>query len=367
MIRKLVILVNLLFFSMTVPAQSLKESIGRYCLIGTAVNQAQSGGFDSRATDVIRKHFNSIVAENCMKSEVIQPAEGIFMFKEADTFMKYAEDNHLTAIGHCLIWHSQAPKWFFTATHSDGPASREEMIERIKTHVATVVGRYRGRVHGWDVVNEAIDDNGEFRQSPFYKIVGPEYIDIAFKAAHEADPDAELYYNDYSMSNPKRRAGVCQLIRHLKSIGCRIDAVGMQSHNGMDYPNLKEYETSIDSFAACGVKVMMTELDLNALPSPEKFSGAGVEQNFEYQKKLNPYANGLPADKAQQIEQRYLDFFKIYYRHRSQISRITLWGIFDHDSWLNNWPVKGRTNFPLLFDRNFQEKPIVKDIINLYK
>ena len=281
--RKLVILVNLLFFSMTVPAQqTLQESMGRYCLIGAAVNQAQSGGFDPHATAVLRKHFNSIVAENCMKSENMQPAEGFFTFKEGDTFIKYAEENKLTPIGHCLLWHSQAPKWFFTSTHGTGAASRKEMIERIKAHIATVVGHYRGKIHGWDVVNEAIDDNGEFRKSPFYTIVGPEFIDIAFKAAHEADPNAELYYNDYSMSNPKRREAVCRLVRHLKSIGCRIDAVGMQSHNGMDYPDLKEYETSIDSFAACGVKVMMTELDLNALPNPKEFSGAAIEQNFAY-------------------------------------------------------------------------------------
>jgi endo-1,4-beta-xylanase len=191
--------------------------------------------------------------------------------------------------------------------------------------------------------------------------------EIAFRAAHEADPGAELYYNDYSLSNPAKRDAVCRLVRRLKSKGVRIDAVGMQSHNGLDYPDLSAYEASIDSFAACGVKVMVTELDLNVLPSPKGFSGARIEQDFEYHKRLNPYPEALPDSIYRKFEQRYLELFSIYRRHRHQMSRITLWGISDRDSWLNDFPVHGRTNYPLFFDRNYAEKPVVSKIIELWE
>lgn len=348
-----------------ISAQGLKDAMGKYCLIGTALNQWQSDAQDDQATAVVREHFNAAVPENCMKSEVLQPAEGMFDFRLADKFMTYCEQNGLTPTGHCLVWHSQAPRWFFINDYGQ-PVSREELIKRIQQHISTVVGRYRGRIKGWDVVNEAFEDDGSYRKSPFYNIIGEEFIEIAFRAAHEADPNAELYYNDYSMAKPGKREAVCRLVRQLKAKGLRIDAVGMQSHNGMDYPDLTDYEKTIDALAATGVKVMMTELDLNVLPSPESFGGAAVEQNFEYQQKLNPYADGLPAEVERQWENRYMDLFRIYFKHRDQISRITLWGVADHNSWLNNWPIKGRTNYPLLFDRQYKAKPVVQQIIKLY-
>jgi len=343
-------------------AQGLKDAMGKYCLVGSALNQWQSEGQDEAATAIVDQHFNCAVAENCMKSEVLQPAEGVFDFRAADKFVDYCEQHHLKALGHCLVWHSQAPVWMF----SDNP-SREKLIKRITSHIKTVVGRYRGRIHGWDVVNEAIEDDGSFRRSPLYNIIGEDFIEIAFRAAHEADPDAELYYNDYSMSKSGKRDAVCRLVKKLKGKGLRIDAVGMQSHQGMDYPDLNDYEQSMDAFAAQGVKVMITELDLNVLPNPQDFGGAGVEQNFEYQERMNPYAKGLPEQKAKEIGKRYMEFFKLYYKHRDQISRINFWGVSDAGSWLNNWPIKGRTNFPLAFDRQYKPKPMVDEIIKLYK
>lgn len=344
----------------------LKDAMGKDCLIGVAINQNQSAGVDPHATAIIDKHFNSIVAENCMKSESIQPREGFFTFMAADQFVRFGEQHHQKIIGHCLVWHSQAPSWFFT-DNSGKQVSREVLIERMRKHITTLVSRYKGRIHGWDVVNEAIEDDGSFRRSPFYQIIGEDFIELAFKFAHEADPNAELYYNDFSMGKPGKREGVCRLIARLKAAGCRIDAVGMQSHNGMDYPNLKEYEQSIVAFSKCGVKVMMTELDLNVLPNPQGFGGAAIEQNYEYQQKFNPYTEGLPEEMKKKTTARYMDFFKIYYRHRDKISRITLWGLHDATSWLNDWPVRGRTNYPLLFDRDYQAKPVVEEIINLWK
>ena len=365
--RLLLILLVVVGGSSAACAQGLKDAVGKYCLIGTALNQWQSDGQDAAASAVVRQHFNAAVAENCMKSECLQPAEGIFDFRVADKFVGYCRQNNLKIIGHCLVWHSQAPDWMFTDGYCARPASKEVLRERIINHIRTVVGHYKGQIHGWDVVNEAIEDDGSFRKSPFYNLLGEEFIELAFRTAHEADPDAELYYNDYSMANPGKREAVCRLVKRLKEKGLRIDGVGMQSHNGMNYPDLTEYENSIDAFAACGVKVMITELDLNVLPNPQQFGGADISQNFEYQQKLNPYTAGLPKDKAKEVEQRYLELFKIYYRHRDQISRINLWGIADHNSWLNDWPVKGRTNYPLLFDRQYQPKPIVNDIIKLYQ
>ena len=173
----------------------------------------------------------------------------------------------MAVIGHTLIWHSQLAPWF--AVDEQGrDVSPEVLKQRMRDHIHTVVGRYKGRVKGWDVVNEAIEDDGSYRRNVFYRILGEEYIPLAFQYAHEADPDAELYYNDYSLANPRKREGVVRLVQKLKSRGLRIDAVGMQAHLGMEWPSVEEFEKSMLAFAATGVKVMVTELDLNALPAP---------------------------------------------------------------------------------------------------
>lgn len=344
----------------------LKDAIGKHFLIGTAVSTQMIDGSDTATIGVIRQHFNALVAGNAMKADATQPAEGLFDFRRGDIIAGFAERNGLTLTGHCLVWHSQLPAWF--AQGQDGqPPTRDEMIARMRRHILTVAGHYRGRVRGWDVVNEAFEDNGTLRHSPFSDIIGEDFIELAFRFAHEADPDAELYYNDYSLALPKKREAVCRLVRRLKAKGVRIDAVGMQSHNGLNYPNLKQYEASIDSFAACGVKVMITELDVSALPNPWDFGGADISQHFEYSAKLDPYPDGLPKAKAKEMERRYLALFDIYRRHATQISRVTLWGVGDGDSWLNDFPVKGRTNYPLLFDRDMKAKPTVDAIIKMYK
>ena len=345
-------------------AQHLRDAVGPGVLIGVALNQWQTGGGDTRATAIVREHFNCITAENVMKSGSLQPSEGRFDFRRADEVVAYAEANGQKVIGHCLVWHSQAPSWFFT--DSVGGRVRPDVLrERIQRHIATVVSRYRGRVLGWDVVNEAIEDDGSFRRSPLYNILGEEFIEVAFQAAHEADPDAELYYNDYNMSSPRKREAVCRMVRNLKQKGVRIDGVGMQSHLHLDHPDLREYEASMDSFAAAGVKVMVTELDVSVLPSPWGFNGADIAQNFEYQKAMNPYADGLPDSVATLLERRYLDLFRLYRRHRHQLSRVTFWGLTDGQSWLNGFPVRGRTDYPLLWDRDYQAKPFVSRIIGL--
>ncbi len=345
---------------------ALKDVLGKHFLIGAAVNTQLTDGTDPGSEAVVKEQYNQVVAENCMKGEKNHPEVNRFDFADGDKLVEWAQKNGKTVIGHCLVWHSQPPRWMFTDANGK-QVSREVLIGRMYNHIMTVVTHYKGKVKGWDVVNEAIEDDGSYRKSPYYNIIGPEFIELAFQFAHEADPDAELYLNDYSMAKPAKREMYVKLIRNLKAKGLRIDAIGMQSHNGYNYPDYVEYEKSIEAFAAEGVKVMLTELDINMLPNPHGFSGAEISQKFELQQKYNPYVNGLDKKAQKLFDQRYLELFKIIERHKDVISRVTFWGVNDGNSWLNGWPVAGRTNYPLLFDRNNQAKPVVKDIIKLFE
>jgi len=345
---------------------ALKDVLGKHFLIGAAVNTDLVDGKDAAAEALVKEQYNQVVAENCMKGEENHPEVNRFDFADGDKLADWAQNNGKTLIGHCLVWHSQPPKWMFTDANGK-EVSREVLIGRMYNHIMTLVTHYKGKVKGWDVVNEAIEDDGSYRQSPYYKIIGPEYIELAFQFAHEADPDVELYINDYSMAKPAKREAYVKLLRNLKAKGLRIDAIGMQSHNGYDYPDYAEYEKSMEAFAAEGVKVMLTELDINMLPNPKGFSGAEISQKFELMEKYNPYVKGLDKKAQKLFEQRYLDLFKIVERHKNVISRVTFWGVNDGYSWLNGWPVPGRTNYPLLFDRNNQAKSVVKDIEKLFE
>ena len=341
---------------------SLKEAFADKFYIGTAMNSEQITGIDSASIRVIKDQFNAIVPENIMKSEVIQPVEGEFNFSLADQFVEFGEKNNMFITGHNLIWHSQLPTWFCTDANGKN-VSPEILKQRMKTHISTLVGRYKGRVKGWDVVNEAIEDNGSWRKSKFYQILGEDYIRLAFQYAHEADPQAELYYNDYSMALPAKRDKVVKMIQDFKKQGVRIDGIGMQSHLSLNFPTIDEFEKSIIAISNTGVKVMITEMDITVLPNPVKNSGADVKLNIKYDKALNPYVNGLPDSVATALQNRYADFFRLFLKHKDKISRVTLWGVNDAQSWRNNWPVFGRTDYPLLFDRNNNPKPIVEIII----
>lgn len=351
----------------TQSSATLKSALAKHnILAGVAVNVDEVAGRTPKAQQVITDNFSSIVAENCMKQETIAPAEGVYSFEQADSFVTFGENNGMKIIGHCLVWHSQPAPWFFTDSEGN-ELTRDQLIARMTDYITTVVSRYKGRIHGWDVVNEAILDDGAFRDTPYYRIIGPDYIEIALKAAHKADPEAELYLNDFSMSKPDKRQRYVEIINELKAKGCRIDAIGMQSHNGDDYPDFDDYEKSMDAFAACGVKVMITELDLNILPRPEQFGGgANIGDDFKYRDELDPYKDGLDEKGQRLFDERYLDFFKIYERHKDQLSRITLWGVSDKTSWLNDWPVEGRTAYPLLFDRDYSPKPVLAKIVALF-
>lgn len=339
---------------------SLKEAAGDQFLIGTALNVFQSSGRDTNAVNIVKKHFNAIVAENCMKMEEVHPEEGKYTFDQADQFVKFGEDNGLIITGHCLIWHSQCPEWFFQDENGK-EVSPEVLKQRMKDHIYTVAKRYKGKLKGWDVVNEAIIEDGSYRKSKFYQILGEEFIPLAFQYAHEADPDAELYYNDYGMDNEGRRNGVVKLIRSLKEKGLRIDAVGMQGHMGMDYPKIEEFEKSMLAFAAEGVKVMITEWDMSALPTARQ--SANITDTIAFRKSLNPYTETLPDSVSQAWNARMKQFFNLFEKHADIVTRVTAWGVTDGDSWKNDFPVKGRHDYPLLFDRNYQPKAFVTELI----
>jgi len=343
--------------------KTLKEGLKGKFYIGAALNLDQITGKDVEGIQILKKHFNSIVAENCMKSIEIHPEEDRYEFTYPDQFVALGEQNNMFIIGHTLIWHSQLPQWFCIDDEGNN-VTPEILKSRMKDHISTIVNRYKGRIKGWDVVNEAIMEDGSYRNSKFYEILGEEFIPLAFQYAQEADPDAELYYNDYNEWYPAKRETVIRLIRTLKERGIRIDGIGLQGHVGMSGPSLQEYEETIIGYANEGVKVMITEFDLSILPSPRRDVGAEISTTFEYQKELNPYTEGVPEEAAANWNNRMNDFFKLFLKHSDTVSRVTMWGITDGDSWKNNFPVRGRTDYPLLFDRDHQPKPVVQMIIN---
>ena len=342
--------------------KTLKEALDGKFYIGTALNAFQINGQDENSIELVKKHFNSIVAENCMKSGQIQPEEGKFNWVLPDRFVEFGEKNNMHIVGHTLIWHSQAPRWFFVDEEGN-EVGREVLIERMKNHIYAVVGRYKGRVHGWDVLNEAIVEDGSYRKSKFYEIIGEEFVELAFQFAAEADPDAELYYNDYGMANPGRRKGVIEMVKNLQAKGIKIDGIGMQGHLNLESLNLEEFENSILAFAELGVKVMITEFDLTLLPFPTRETTADVGLRAEYEARMNPYADGFTEEILTKWNQACADIFRLFLKHQDKISRVTTWGVTDNHSWKNNWPIRGRTDYPLLFDRDYQPKPVVQTII----
>lgn len=340
---------------------TLKEVFKDKFLMGVAMNTWQVAGLDTAATNIVKKHFNSIVAENCMKCEVIHPEENRYDFTSADSLVAFGEANGMTVIGHCLIWHSQCAPWFWVDDKGKF-VTPEVLKQRMKDHIHTVVGRYKGRIHGWDVVNEAIVEDGSYRNSPFYQILGEEFIPLAFQYAHEADPDAELYLNDYGMNVPGRRDTYVKIIKDLQARGLRIDAIGMQGHMGMDYPEFNQFEESLLAFAGTGIKVMITEWEMSALPTVKQT--ANISDTVAFKKAMNPYPEALPDSVSQVWNERMKSFFNLFLKHADKISRVTAWGVSDGDSWKNDFPVKGRKEYPLLFDRNHEPKDFIKELLN---
>lgn len=341
---------------------ALKDAFKGSFLVGAALNQAQFTGADARGAALVKAQFNTITPENVLKWESVHPKPDGYDFAGADRYVTFGEANKMFIVGHTLVWHNQTPKWVFQ-DEAGNPVDREKLLARMRDHIHTVVGRYKGRVNGWDVVNEALNEDGTLRETPWMKIIGEDYLAKAFEFAHEADPKAELYYNDYSLENAPKRDGAVELVRKLQAKGIPVAGIGSQDHVKMDWPEPAQVEAMIEAFAKLGVKVMITELDIDVLPAATAHRGADITLNVELQTKLNPYTNGLPDSVQQALAKRYADLFAAYVKHRDVVSRVTFWGVTDGDSWLNTWPVRGRMSYPLLFDRNGQPKPAFEAVI----
>ncbi|MEX0770702.1 MAG: endo-1,4-beta-xylanase [Balneolaceae bacterium] len=346
----------------SIPA--LQEVFSEDFYIGTALNRSQIFGQDERSLELVRTHFNTITPENILKWQHVHPNPGEYNFEPADRYVEFGEQEDMFIVGHTLVWHSQTPDWVFKDDEGD-PMSREAMIERMRDHIHTVVGRYQGRIDGWDVVNEALNEDGSLRQSPWLEIIGEDYISLAFEFAREADPQAELYYNDYSLENPSKREGAVRLIESLQEQGVPVTGIGTQGHYSLEWPPVEEVDATISAFANLGIDVMVTELDVDVLPRATDGQGADISRTAGPGVELNPYPEALPDLVQQSLARRYAHLFETFLRHREVLTRVTFWGVTDGHSWKNNWPVRGRTNYPLLFDRNWEPKPAFHSVVEV--
>ena len=340
---------------------SLKKAYSKEFYIGTALDNNQINENDSAVNHLIVTQFNAITPENIMKCEIIHPKWDTYNFDMADKYVALGAKNKMFVVGHALIWHSQLAPFVRKIKTKDS-------LELFMTnHINTIAGRYKGKVGGWDVVNEALNEDGTYRKSIFYQTLGEDFLVTAFKLAEKAAPGTELYYNDFNIEQPKKRAGAIALLTKIKNSGARIDGVGIQGHWNIEDLPIKDIEESIISYSKLGLKVMITELDLSVLPNPKQLVGANIDQSFAQDPKMNPYAKGLPDSVQVKLAQRYEELFKLFLKHKDKISRVTFWGVNDQQSWLNNFPIRNRTNYPLLFDRNNKPKLVYEKVLDLKK
>jgi endo-1,4-beta-xylanase len=344
-----------------VDVPTLKQTFKGDFVVGAAINEVQISGQDQRGDALIESQFSSISPENALKWANVHPHLGKYNFDLTDKYVAFGQKHHMFIVGHNLVWHNQVPDWVF---HDDkgNLLGRKALLARMKDHIFTVVGRYKGKIQSWDVVNEALNEDGTLRQSQWYKIIGPDYIEKAFQFAHEADPQVQLFYNDYNLENEPKRDGAIALVKKLQADGIPIAGVGIQDHDNLDWPTADQEDATISAFAALHIKVAISELDIDVLPR-RGGPTADVSLKVKQDASLNPYVNGLPDSVQQALAARYADLFRVYLKHRDTVERVTFWGVTDGDSWLNDWPVQGRTNYPLLFDRNGQPKPAYNAVI----
>ncbi len=333
-----------------VPA--LKEVFKNYFLIGGALNRNLVTGQDPNAGAIAEKHLSTATPENDLKWQLVHPQLNQYNWEPADSYVTFCEKNHMVPIGHCLVWHSQVPQWVFR-DDAGNALTRDALLARMKDHITSVVGRYKGRIKGWDVVNEALNEDGTMRPTQWLKIIGEgseekqyDHIENAFRWAREADPNAELYYNDYNLETSKAKCDAAvALVKRLKSKGIRIDGVGIQLHGGLTYPTVDGLEYAITNLAATGVKVMITELDIRTQARGNR--GAEVSQ-VNRQTTSDPNADADAAEIQKKLAEKYAEIFSVLLKHKKEITRVTFWGVYDATSWIGG--------SPLLFDRNYQPK-----------
>lgn len=324
--------------------KGLKDYYKKYFPIGVAVTP---GNLKDDEANLILEQFNSLTPENAMKMAPIHPEENRYLWNDADSIVAFAQQHGLKVRGHNLCWHNQTPGWLFKDP-SGKEVTKELLLQRLKDHITTVVSRYKGKIYAWDVVNEAVSDKpGEYlRPSAWYRICGEEYIAKAFEYAHTADPNAILFYNDYNEINSAKREKIYKLVKGLKDSGVPIGGIGLQGHWAINEPPRPQLDSTIKKFADLGLKLQITELDISVYPK---------EHNAR-ERKPEDADTILSEQKEQKQIEEYKMCFELFRKYRKVISGVTFWNVSDRHSWLDNFPVRGRKDYPLLFDKNLKPK-----------
>jgi endo-1,4-beta-xylanase len=331
--------------------KGLKDYYADYFNMGVAVSPR---ALSTDEAGLIIREFNSLTAENAMKMGPIHPKEGEYFWQHADSIVAFAQGNNMKMRGHTLCWHNQTPGWLFIDADSNA-VSKEVLLQRLKDHITAVVSRYKGKIYAWDVVNEAISDKpGEFyRDSQWYKICGEEYIAKAFEYAHAADPDALLFYNDYNEINPLKREKIFKLVTDLKNAGVPIHGVGLQGHWAISEPSREQLDSTLTRFAASGLQLQITELDVSVYPK---------EHGRRERKPEDNNAAFTPEKEQQQLE-AYAMYFDLFRKHKDAVKSVTFWNISDRHSWLDDFPVQNRKDYPLLFDKDLKPKKAYREVV----
>ncbi len=332
--------------------KGLKDYYHSYFPIGVAVSNYVLKTAD---TFLILKHFNSITPENAMKMGPIHPKENQYNWRDADSIIAFAQRHHLLVRGHNLCWHNQAPSWLFV---DEGKSvGKEVLLSRLKEHIKTVVSRYKGSIYAWDVVNEAISDMpGEYlRNSKWLQICGEEYIAKAFQYAHEAEPQALLFYNDYNEINHYKRDKIYRLVKSLIDKGVPINGVGLQGHWAINEPGYKQLDTTIKQFTSLGLNIQITELDISVYP----------KEHVARERKPEDADDHFTKEKENKQIVAYKNCFKVFNKYKRNLTGITFWNITDKHSWLDNFPVPHRKDYPLLFDQSGRPKKAYYEIVNI--
>lgn len=328
----------------------LKDYYRDYFPIGVSVGPRSLEG-DQAA--LISAQFNSLTAENVMKMGPIHPEEDTYLWENADKIAQFASENGLLLRGHTLCWHSQTPDWLFK--DAEGQEVKKEMLlKRLEDHITAVVSRYKGKVYAWDVVNEAIAD-GEadfYRESPWYKIIGQAFIAKAFEIAHRIDPDALLFYNDYNAINPVKRDKIYEMAKQLQAEGVPIHGIGIQGHWNIYSLTEENLRAALEKYASLGLKIQVTELDLSIYKSESGRRSKGADESDVF----TPELEKLQAEKYKMIFEVFRDF-------KDVITSVTFWNVSDRHSWLDNFPVRGRKNYPLLFDKDLKPKKAYWEVV----
>jgi len=373
----LFLIASFLFFETNAQQKGLSALYEDHFMIGTIYHGEQLGNNtknrdQKKEEEIIEKEFNAITAENCMKPMHIIGKKGEYNFEESDKFVEFAIEKGLTIVGHTLIWKNSAPDWFFK-DEKGNKVSRPVLIKRMKEYIETVVSRYKGKIKYWDVVNEAVDvfknENGEkyakLKSTPWHDIIGPDYIEIAYRAAHKADPECKLLYNDYNMYQKEKIDFIVDMVKNLGAKGVSIHGIGSQGHMFMKHPKLHQVDYWLKKCADAKITLHITEMDISVLPNAWKHKGASVEDRYDLADKYNPYSKTVPKKVLQKQAKRYKDMFSLFLKYSYNIERVTFWGVWDGNSWRNYLPMIGRTDYPLLFDRDFKKKPAYYALKNL--